>query len=637
MASFNTVVGVFSVVGLTLIFALAYNIGSTAEESRSMKMGSITKNRMDVLRERLTLCLGTNKDADHGRVNKESMTSFLQETNKLLQTENNMFREQNQEGLMMLRECQTHLDTIREEHTGTREVNATHMIEHLEEEKMAVEDAIGKANQTREHSRSELRSMIEAYRIEIGILSKVLHVKQRDALRRARAAKLANEKVTFEGSTALAADLVDDEVVGEYLRKEEAEDEAAAAQANVQRSPNANDAADRTPAVDDEAPSCSNGKKQYSVVFDAGSTGSRVHVFHFFKGSDGSLHLSKEDFHALKPGLSSFADDPQAAADSLQPLLKTAVEAVPSDFYKCTPIALKATAGLRLIGEEKSARILEAVDKLFRASPFVVGQIAVELMDGKDEGPYAWLTVNFLLGNLAKGRKTAAILDMGGGSTQIVFAPDSPDVLDGAPGEHVYAATIRGTPLKAYQHSYLGLGLKEAAKAIVKRAPEASGSTFPCVAGETEIGGAVVKNGESADFAACTALLRKYVVVPHSDESACPRKPCAFNGVYQPSLSGTFSGPVYAFSYFHELLEGSLPESGEITVGTFREAAKRACGQNDADKPTHCLDLSFVYTLLHDGYGLSDDQPLIIKKKINDIETAWPLGAALAAMEDRRH
>jgi len=39
------------------------------------------------------------------------------------------------------------------------------------------------------------------------------------------------------------------------------------------------------------------------------------------------------------------------------------------------------------------------VDKLFRDSPFFLpGQNAVNIMDGPDEGLFAWITVNFLLG-----------------------------------------------------------------------------------------------------------------------------------------------------------------------------------------------------------------------------------------------
>lgn len=204
---------------------------------------------------------------------------------------------------------------------------------------------------------------------------------------------------------------------------------------------------------------------QYAIMIDAGSTGSRVHVYKFNYCKD-SPELEDEVFEMLRPGLSSFAGNPKGAADSLRPLLTKSLASVPKNLQSCTPIAVKATAGLRLLGPQQSGDILREVRRMLKEEyPFRLadgkGSVqeitaghgqdsgrAVEIMEGKDEGVFAWITVNYLLGLIGPplpgqptnaNQQTAAVMDLGGASTQIVFEPKRESGEQGMrPGEHVY-------------------------------------------------------------------------------------------------------------------------------------------------------------------------------------------------------
>lgn len=199
--------------------------------------------------------------------------------------------------------------------------------------------------------------------------------------------------------------------------------------------------------------------------------------------------LEYETFLAVNPGLSAFARDPTAAAASLDPLLEEAKRVVPESLWNCSPVEVKATAGLRLLGAKESEAILDEVrNRLETNYPFVVGnERSVEIMDGKDEGEstkfaisrteadrsgvYAWITANYLqkkIGEGATSTETLAVMDLGGASTQIVFEPTFPadSEQELAEGEHKYLLNFGGKDFTLYQHSYLGYGLMRARRSV---------------------------------------------------------------------------------------------------------------------------------------------------------------------------
>jgi hypothetical protein len=218
---------------------------------------------------------------------------------------------------------------------------------------------------------------------------------------------------------------------------------------------------------------------KYAVVFDAGSTGSRVHVYEFQFCGDKLLHLVDEVFEQTKPGLSAFPENPEEAVESLVPLLRQAWRRVPRDLRRCTPIVLKATAGLRLLPSEKVANILGSVKSWLDDQPFHLPRSdsgfssdPVSVIDGSEEAVSAWISVNFLQGHIGPERQsainstavTSVVLEMGGGSAQIVFDQNETKSIDYPGG--VVDLKFFGRKFQLYQHSFLGYGLMEARKSV---------------------------------------------------------------------------------------------------------------------------------------------------------------------------
>ncbi len=418
-------------------------------------------------------------------------------------------------------------------------------------------------------------------------------------------------------------------------------------------------------------------------MIDAGSTGSRIHVYKF-NNCKPTPELESELFKQTKKveggssGLSAYPDDPEAAAKSLDQLMEEAMREVPDALKSCTPIAVKATAGLRLLGPEKSQKILDAVrDHLEKDYPFPVvskEENGVAIMDGSDEGVYAWITTNYLLGNIGgpEHEATAAVFDLGGGSTQIVFEPNYKGLTSGgmpenlAEGDHKYDLDFGGRHFTLYQHSHLGYGLMSARDSIFKiiiddlhelnqgdnswvRHPIVN----PCLStgmskqvkvklgSDHPLGAEKTFNMTGPSYPApaqCRGLAERIL----QKEAECKLSPCSFNGVHQPSIAKTFAKEdMYFLSYFYDRTQPlGMPDS--FTLREMHDLAHAVCTGERAwdvfssipgaldelrDRPEHCLDLNFMLALVHTGYEMPIEREVKIAKKIKDNELGWCLGA----------
>lgn len=435
-----------------------------------------------------------------------------------------------------------------------------------------------------------------------------------------------------------------------------------------------------TASKSDTAKDYSTNKKcdkdhQYILMIDAGSSGSRIHVYEFDVCTQPPT-LIEETFKMLKPGLSSFDTDATGAAKSLDPLLERALEVVPANKRGCSPVAVKATAGLRLLGETKADDILTAVrSHLENDYPFpVVKKDGVAVMGGDEEGVYAWITTNFLLGNIGAGSKipTSAVFDLGGGSTQIVFEPSFAPNEKMAEGEHVYELPFGGEKYTLYQFSHLGYGLNQGRNKINSLLVQTAIDEGTITEGDTKTThkltspclppGVVSSKQEvtlddtkyTIDFegpvqpagAQCRFLADKIL----NKNKKCSQPPCSFNGVHQPSLVTTFKerNDIYVFSYFYDRTQPlGLPLS--FKLDELVDLARMVCNGEDVWKsvfsgiegsieglkkdPNWCIDLSFQVSLLHTGYDIPLYRELKTAEKIADRELGWCLGASLPLIE----
>ncbi|CAF1034862.1 unnamed protein product [Rotaria sordida] len=446
----------------------------------------------------------------------------------------------------------------------------------------------------------------------------------------------------------------------------------------------------------------------YVLVLDAGSTGTRIHVYKFRSSTDNenddTFVLRSEVFKEYKPGLSSFADQVYKAEEQINDLLKIADKEVSRFKHRNTPLVLRATAGLRLLNETKQKLLLDSVSNTFNKYGFYRPKMDIAVMNETEEGIDAWLTLVYLKGEQFYASRIAA-LDLGGGSTQITYNPslsntslaeklnlllkaqqpiepkeinafrdlankkkkqmpridvDQADLEEIKPAKivnirdkksdnknlneeeilmrHMHQFRMFRRDIKLYSRSYLGYGLMIARQTIFinetndKQLIQSHQLKSRCFLNDVtgkfkfqEVVWTVQSQqdiNEEERFYSCLSLIDDYV------------------GLNVERGVGLDQMSIYVFSYFYDIASeaGLLSSEGDpssitiMPIRVLKQTAKNVCqGRTTTSKehPFLCFDLTYIYSLLTKGYGLSEEVLIHICKKIQQFEVAWSLGLAL--------
>ncbi|KAJ1680015.1 Guanosine-diphosphatase [Spiromyces aspiralis] len=420
-----------------------------------------------------------------------------------------------------------------------------------------------------------------------------------------------------------------------------------------------------------DEPAPSGSLVRYAAIIDAGSSGSRMHIYKFSYCTQ-YPQVESEATLKVKPGLSSNASDPEAAARSLDPLLAFALKTVPPAYHLSTPIALKATAGLRMLRRDQRDAIIAAVKRrISTVMPFPLAKHnPVEVMSGRDEAAFGWLAINILTGALSPenpGSNAASnVFDLGGASTQFTF--QKPEHLD-IPNNYTGVIKANGKKYTLYEHSYLGYGVFEFLNRVYghladSAPPNASSVSSPCFPEwlntnippststprhlRVNITGTHGHGGEddSHNFEQCYIVVKKAMGL----HAPCPQGSCSFDGVYQPDLDLALKhNTTYLLSYFYKhaspfgLATGfQTHEAQNLAVKVCRHNSTQFKddeneGNEDLEEllkdPNVCPVLTYIVALLKNGMRFPPYHSFVAAEKIHGFHASWTLGVAVDILQ----
>ncbi|XP_075027066.1 ectonucleoside triphosphate diphosphohydrolase 8-like [Calonectris borealis] len=418
-----------------------------------------------------------------------------------------------------------------------------------------------------------------------------------------------------------------------------------------------------TPVKDAALPT----RNKYGLVFDAGSTHTALYIYWWPADKENGTGIVSqvEACTVSGPGISSYANDPAGAGASLKPCLDKAMEIVPAEQQRETPTYLGATAGMRLLREQNSTKAEQVFTEVAKAiGEYPVDFRGAQILTGKEEGSFGWITINYLLETLVKfsfaekwehpqDTEVLGALDLGGASTQITFQP-------GVRIEDQNTSAffrLYGTNYSLYTHSYLCYGQTQALKMLLAALRQGSSSpqqiSHPCYpTGYREnVTAADLYNSPCVPAPSTPSPAQVFTVTGTGDPTACrtaiqklfnftcgANRTCGFNGVYQPPVRGQF----FAFSgLYHNLhfLNLTGGQSLSSVNATIRQFCTRSWEKVQKEFPTTnrthlrdtCAASSYALTLLLQGYKFNHTTWLNIHfiRQVANVDVGWTLGYML--------
>ncbi|XP_061867500.1 ectonucleoside triphosphate diphosphohydrolase 8-like [Colius striatus] len=408
-------------------------------------------------------------------------------------------------------------------------------------------------------------------------------------------------------------------------------------------------------------------KNKYGLVFDAGSTHTALYVYRWPADKENGTGIVSqvEACTVAGPGISSYADNPAGAGASLKPCLDKALELIPAEQQRDTPVYLGATAGMRLLREQNSSEAQQIFAEIARAiGEYPLAFHGAQILTGNEEGSFGWITVNYLLQTLVKfsfaerwehpqDTEVWGALDLGGASTQITFQPGA------AVEDENSSVSLRlyGSEYGLYTHSYLCYGQLQALRmllaALLQGSPAGQRISHPCYPRgyQENVSTAELYGGPCVPAPGAPGAAQNLTVTGTGDPAACRAAvqrlfnlscgasgSCGFNGVYQPPVRGQF----FAFSGFYHnlhflnLTRGQSLSSVNATIERFcnsswDELQEEFPTMNKTHLRDACAANSYTLTLLLQGYRFNHTTWLNIHfvRQVSDVDVGWTLGYML--------
>ena len=362
-----------------------------------------------------------------------------------------------------------------------------------------------------------------------------------------------------------------------------------------------------------------NYKIGYQIVIDAGSSGTRAHVYQIEDG--GSMPRITDLYEASNSvALSGFVNDPEAAGPTaIQPLLNDVENFLSSTSYPIpasqVTTSVLGTAGMRTLSASDQARIYRGVSDTIAAAKLPIGQVGT--ISGQLEGLYSWIDVNYLQNNFNVPNATTGIVDIGGASAQVVFAAAGAASTTPSATAQTLLVELNGYVYAVVSATFLGLGQDSARDQM--NAGANSNQCYPTGYSNATISGAY-------HFSVCA---KNYDLVLSNDGYAALQQIKTVPGFYRTPFSG-LNSVYYALSFWNiaahpsqQLLEQNISATCTTPYAQLSNTYPGAYKLYN-----QCANATYIDRFLYADLALADNQ-LSALNNVNGHALNYTLGYVL--------
>jgi len=345
------------------------------------------------------------------------------------------------------------------------------------------------------------------------------------------------------------------------------------------------------------------------AVIDAGSTGSRLHVYAYDLDSTHTpIHIDEIWNRKALPGLSTIEHEHGSISAYMEKLFTDAPTAI-------MPVYFYSTAGMRLLPKTHHKNINQLVADWFDKQ-YYWRLSSARTITGSEEGLFAWLATNYQLNLLNQTEKPlVGVMDIGGASVQIIFPLINEEGINSNDKETI---DLYGHQYTIFSHSFLGLGQNEMGHQYY--------DVDDCYSNNYDLpSGTPGKGNADSCVAEISTLVNGVHYVKRKIKGVLSHNPVE-TWYLLGGVTNLLNDKFFAFS------------NAEFTPQELKSLAdKQVCTEDwstlEAKYPdnfmlfNYCMLPSYVYALTVNGYGLQPNQTIKFLPLNKNVD--WTIGVVL--------